>query len=802
MPPVKLSKGIAYQAIRAIPVGFIIFFLAALLLPPWLPWMPVSGLDPSWVFVLNHAFTNHLQFGKEIIFTFGPYGFLYSSLFYPEQYGLQILFWLVVASVIAVSTGFLLDKGAPFISTLLAQIILVSGFAITFLFFKGDPVFFSFPLLFIFVLLHSEKRARYLVAIPLLALCAFVGLIKFTAAMLGLSIVLFAEVYRFSKRKYLPVYLGTYALFFALFFLLAHQNVRNLVAFITASLEVAGGYSEAMQIFGPPGEVMAFIGLAFCLLVLVACAEWRFGRWREGDQRGLILLLSIAIFNFMAFKAGFVRHDGHAVVAWGSLVTCITIYSTRFYRNVPALSWRLAMTVLFISVVGVSMLRYERYTNLNPLDVARATLTTGLSQRIIAIKELGLNNRFSRLAEEYKLALGKIREASPLPPVQGTVDLYPWDQALVLAHGLRYEPRPVFQSYSAYNKPLIEANLAHLQGDNAPATLLFDVKAIDDRFPAMEDGASWPDILARYDPIDASGDYLVLGRRTTARIVKTLPVVTVDIPFSRPLGVPQIAGLTWVSIDVEKTLLGTFMNLLFKLPILELHLTMADGSTRIERIVVSNASRGFVIKPIIESNVDFAKVTLNNRAQLAPSDQAVAMKIEGPKHVSWLYNNAIRVSFSKLAIDGPIEREPSPKLLSSLHAPRRSLRILAPPARLELHPMREGGHVDVVKPAGNKVYVSGWANLSDTERAQTITIALSIRPSTYFIKTVKRPDVVSALGNEGLAQSGFWIVLNFDTPVSARQAVNELCVFAQSETVPMTLVNSGNQQCQRLLRVL
>jgi len=796
---VKLSKSIVCQAIRGIPVGFIIFLLAALLLPPWLPWMPTSGLDPSWVFVLNHAFTHHWQFGKEIIFTFGPYGFLYSSLFYPELYGFQIVFWLVTASAIAVSTGFLLDKGAAFVSPVLAQVILTSGVAITFLFFKGDPLFFSVPLLFIFVLLQSEKRLHYFIVIPLLALCAFIGLIKLTFAMLGLAMVLCAEVYRLSQRKYLPVYLGTYVLFFALFFLLAHQNVENLVAFITASLEVAGGYSEAMQVFRSPGDIMAFIGFTLCLLVLVACAEWRFGRWREGDRRGLILLLSIAIFNFMAFKAGFVRHDGHALIAWGSLIISITISSTRFYYDVPALSWRLAMTILFISAVSVSMWQFSRYTHVNPLHEAGATLTRGLSERIVAMKELGLNNRFAHLTEEYKLALGKIREANPLPPVQGAVDLYPWDESLVLAHGLRYAPRPVFQSYSAYSKPLIDVNRAHLHSEKAPTTLLFNVQTIDGRFPAMEDGASWPDIWARYDSIDVSGDYLVLTRRTTARMVQTVPVVTTDIPFSTPLKVPRVSGLTWVTIDVEKTVLGSVMNLLFKLPILELDLTMADGSTRIERIVPGVASEGFVMNPVIESNADFAQVAVNNGAQLARSDQAVAMKIEGPKHVSWLYDNAIRVSFSTLAIDGPIEREPSPKLLSGLQAPRRSLRILGPPTAVELHPMQEGGYVDALESAGSKIYIRGWVKLGDTERAQTITIASSIRPSSYFVKTVKRSDVASALRNESLAQSGFWIILRFDTPASARMAAKELCVYAQSKTTPVTLVNSENQQCRRLL---
>ncbi|MDE2060613.1 MAG: hypothetical protein KGJ27_12975, partial [candidate division NC10 bacterium] len=706
---------------------------------------------------------------------------------------------LVITGVIAASINFLLKKGTTSFFTLIPQIISVSGMIITLVLFGSDVVLLTIPLLFIFVLFQAEKQIHHFSGVLFLALCAFIGLIKFTFAICGFTMVLCAEMYRFSKGKYLPIYLGTYMLFFALFFLLAHQHLENLVAFITTSLEVAGGYSEAMQLFSPSGEIMAFIGLVFCLLILIACAEWRFGRWREGDWRGLILLLSIVIFNFITFKAGFVRHDGHTLIAWGSLVICITIYSTRFYQDVPVRTWRLALAILFISAAGMSMWYDARHHFRNPLNVVRLTLTRRLSKRIVAIKELGLNERVTRLSEEYRAALEKIRNANPFPPIQGAVDLYPWDESLILAHGLRYAPRPVFQSYSAYSKPLIDANRTHLRDEKAPTTLLFDVQTIDSRFPAMEDGASWPDIWARYDPIDVSGDYLILTRRTTARMVQIVPVATTAVPFSKPLKMPQVSGLTWVAIDVKKTMLGTVMNLLFKLPILELDLTMADGSTRIERIVPNVASMGFVINPVIESNADFAQVSLNNRAQLAPSDQAVAMTIEGPEYVSWLYNNAIRVSVSTLTIDGRIERKPSPKLLAGSHAPTRSLRILAPPTGNELHPAREGGHVDELEATGNKIYVSGWVKLDNTERDQTITVTSSIRPGSYFLKTVKRPDVASALRNEGLAQSGFRIILRFDSPASANRAAKELCVYAQSETTSVTVVHSNNQLCRRLL---
>jgi hypothetical protein len=45
--------------------------------------------------------------------------------------------------------------------------------------------------------------------------------------------------------------------------------------------------------------------------------------------------------------------------------------------------------------------------------------------------------------------------------VHGNADVYPLSQTAVLASGLTCQPRPVFQSYSAYTPKLAEMNAAH-----------------------------------------------------------------------------------------------------------------------------------------------------------------------------------------------------------------------------------------------------------------------------------------------------------------------------------------------------
>src|SRR5205085_7179746 len=68
--------------------------------------------------------------------------------------------------------------------------------------------------------------------------------------------------------------------------------------------------------------------------------------------------------------------------------------------------------------------------------------------------------------------LASIRARVPRPPVEGTVDVYGNWQSVAIAHGLDYRPRPVFQSYIAYDAALATMNADHLR-DAPPRSILF-----------------------------------------------------------------------------------------------------------------------------------------------------------------------------------------------------------------------------------------------------------------------------------------------------------------------------------------
>jgi hypothetical protein len=141
----------------------------------------------------------------------------------------------------------------------------------------------------------------------------------------------------------------------------------------------------------------------------------------------------------------------------------------------------------------------------------------------------------------------------PLPALDGSVDVYPTEQAMVLAHGLQYRPRPVFQSYMAYTPALEAANAAALRGPAAPDWVLFHLRPIDGRLPALDDAASWPELLARYRWAGVAGDMAVLQRRADPRPWHVEAAVPFHAVAGEWIALPAPAGdLIWLRASLAQ----------------------------------------------------------------------------------------------------------------------------------------------------------------------------------------------------------------------------------------------------------
>ena len=92
-------------------VAFIPAFAAGLIyalicIPPWVPTFLTGAeyRDPSWRYMLHEGFVRNLEFGRDIIFTYGPWGFLTTRMYHPETYSLMLAVWVGIAVLFHVFT--------------------------------------------------------------------------------------------------------------------------------------------------------------------------------------------------------------------------------------------------------------------------------------------------------------------------------------------------------------------------------------------------------------------------------------------------------------------------------------------------------------------------------------------------------------------------------------------------------------------------------------------------------------------------------------------------------------------------
>ncbi len=84
-----------------------VYFLIVYVLPPPLPIRPGAHLlDPSWHIVLTDGFLRGAQFGRDIVYTYGPWGFVENPQgdprIYPWLFGARLLLALafVLGSIV------------------------------------------------------------------------------------------------------------------------------------------------------------------------------------------------------------------------------------------------------------------------------------------------------------------------------------------------------------------------------------------------------------------------------------------------------------------------------------------------------------------------------------------------------------------------------------------------------------------------------------------------------------------------------------------------------------------------------
>jgi len=584
---------------RIAQVSAIVFTIISVIVVfvPFDPVMPRPGLDPSWKFAMNEAVARHLDIGKDIMFTFGPYASIYSKVYHPATYTLMILTALFLGLCYAAALIYLSKWNNPLI------LICTALFLVT-VCHSRDVLFLSFPALtaFIFfkyfVTYHADhnkvKGGHFILLILVLFPLGIIPLIKGSFMILCIGTAIIMAVWLFYLRfRRMAILVLTVPLISAFFFwVLSGQKPGIFPEYFLSMNQLISGYTEAMSSYGNIREIIVYL-LSFIVILWSIHKTYRVYRIDS-----LFIGLIISLWLFLAFKGGFVRHDVHAMIASSSIFLSsllICLLSIDKYKVAALLiaigSWA------YIDSTQVKASKRKKFVN---IEQNFTEAFNGLD---------GMVNNPDRVKKRFAESLGKIRENFPIPELSGTTDIYSYDQSYVLASKNRWNPRPVFQSFSVYTPILAQKNEEHLRGAKAPDNILFKVQPIDSRLPALEDGLSWPALLDNYSVTGFDHDYVFLRKKDSTRLSSTYELVYEgQQELGKDVSIPFKINPIFIEILIDQNFWGRILALLYKPPQLKIKLNLKDGTTIEYRVLSNMMNTGFFISPLVTNSHDFMRL--------------------------------------------------------------------------------------------------------------------------------------------------------------------------------------------------
>ncbi|MEB3220639.1 MAG: hypothetical protein VKS61_01035 [Candidatus Sericytochromatia bacterium] len=556
---------------------------------PLAPRLPSAARATAWQLAANEGVARGLVFGQDLVLTVGPFAAAFSHLYHPATDLLALVGGLLLAAgtaapLLALTEGVALASAVPLC-------LLVTGLVA-----GRDALLLALPLL-VGLLGHRLSLTRgqpaALAPTPGRQLAFAVGclvlwllpLVKLWTLplVLGVSVCLVAHLAQVRRRGLAAaVLLGPGAL--PVLWGVAGQPLDALPDYLLTAWRVMAGYATGMAVSGPAGEIAVYLGVGALLLTTARRTV------PEAKDARLFLTLAYGLTLAVGLKAGFVRHDDHALVAAALLLVLAA--------TLPMLGARAVAVPVLASVLGWAYVEH-RHT-----PTTTRSLVQGWGERYGGLYA-GLQARGrgpAQLHDDYSRALAALQGPRPSEVGDRSRDGYPSEPQTLIGPAGTWKPRPMLFGPGVYDAAFARANAAHLESARAPQYLRYALAPRDGHLPSAEDGPTWPVLLRQYVVAQADERQLWLRRRAALEAPYEHVVLlesycalgeTIEVP-------PGAVGPVVAQFDLRPTDVGRFLQVAFKPTALELQLELEDGVTAAYRLTAGQAEGSFVLSPLIE----------------------------------------------------------------------------------------------------------------------------------------------------------------------------------------------------------
>ena len=568
--------------------------VAIYIAPPALFYSHNYGIEGSWKRAINMAIKNGTVFGADFIYTFGPLGFL--STRNNEYVGN----WLLIISDIFLAfscyyfllTYFKKNKGW-FILVLMSMFLVRSA--------EYTQIMFLMFIIYTIQIIQNKfkNRLQLLITALLGTLLFFIKVNYGIIALLILSIIIIYLVFNnFKSSLYILV------IFLGAFFIIIHYCHINIIGYILYSFELIKYYNESMYLpikLYDPVLILAIIQiLIVCILsylvikkhIIEKNLNWVF----------IIPLILFALTFYLFYKNGFTRAD---IIHYGAFFSILpfSIISVIFLFNIDKSKCiTISSLIISLSCSVYVQIKYNIFNIKHDLTFA----IPGYSSQYF--KKETMKQADILLPKEELALIGN-----------ETIDIFPYQIALIQLNGLNYCPRPLPQSYSFSSTIIDSLNADHFYKTSKPANILIRNEGIDKNYNFWNESYTKATISLNYtycntislkkDTLETdifNENYLLLKANHQSphyplftKIDERKIILGERINFSFP-----DTELVYFTAEINYNLIGKIRKIIFQVPVTYIKLYFSDSTSQIYPAFRPEICRPVLINKAILNNID------------------------------------------------------------------------------------------------------------------------------------------------------------------------------------------------------
>lgn len=540
-----------------------------------------GGIDYSGIFAFNSVGTMGYKWGTDVIFTYGPLGFLSHCMNAGNNIVVFLGFWTIVSILHAYILFQLLNKynKAYIIRMIFFSFALLSGRISL----EGSWAQYYICYLAILVMFYADKHDRrsFLITKILFIISFF---IKTSSAIYILSAMMLFTVGEWmtnsEDKKYYLWQTGISIIEVGLVYILFYNHsINGLIVFLKGCIEEATGYNSAMSMNISDAYGIWVVVVIICYVCIMSLL------YNKKNLHNFLLLCTLLGPLFFSYKHGFVRSD-HYNNAFSSFMVILAVMVLFINYDEVLLFKGRKQKILYIASI-ISILIGISASGRGPSDVFRSMENNFLS---IPAKIQGMTHQ--DLYSSYQLPSEMLNRIK-----QDTVTIYSWEISYAAYNKINYVPMPGgIQPYNMYTSYLDGISADFFKGEDAPQWIILSLETIDNRWSLLECPQTWFSIKNNYHIEYFEDKVWLLQKNDESEKFNMKSQGVKENSTTCPI---HIDDSDFIKIQANLSIWGKLVNLFWKIPEVNMEVVYTDGHKEKHRILLDNLSEGMYVNSIV-----------------------------------------------------------------------------------------------------------------------------------------------------------------------------------------------------------